>query len=315
MKNLIFILPMFAALILSAQNPKNGMADFPVGKDAASVTITGIDINDRLSQYGLTYFKDGKVFYTSYKLDEDGQVMRNRQDQLVFGLYTGDVSQSGQVTNSQEFKMLDEFQFNSSTSAFDPAKTQMYVTTNESKRNNLYKHGDKTRNLRIEVGKADGSGGFTNFEQLSFCEEGYSYGHPAVSPDGKYLYFVSNTVSAKGPTDLFRVRILGYNSFGDVENLGEEINSTRKEMFPYVSKDNKLYFSSDRAGGIGGLDLYQCDIAADGTIGLPKLMPKPFNSRGDDMCFQIHENGSEGYLSSNRGRGKGMDDIYYFKIN
>ena len=311
---LYLLVPFFMMGTINAQRPKNGMADFLKEYNKDKVTLENLKFNDDRSHYGLAYYNDDNVFYTSFKIDQYGDVAKNRQGQFVYALYRGKLDHQGQVIDTKEFKADDEFHFNSSTAAFDPTKKFMYVTTNENKRNDLYKHDEKTRNLRIEVGRYNDAEGFHDFQPLPFCDEGYSYGHPAISPDGKYLYFVSNIVSAKGPTDLFRVEILGNNTYGEIQNLGDEINSPRKEMFPYISSENVLYFSSDRAGGFGGLDLYQCKIAEDGSIGLPKLMPKPFNSRGDDMCLLIDENGSEGYFSSNRGVGKGMDDIYYFKM-
>jgi hypothetical protein len=128
------------------------------------------------------------------------------------------------------------------------------------------------------------------------------------------LYFTSNIPSAKGPTDIFRVKIEGDNKFSDPENLGDLINSPRKEMFPTITSENVLYFSSDRARGVGGLDIYKCIIDEDGKVGLPELMPKPINSRGDDICYVLNKNGKEGYFTSNRVGGKGEDDIYYFEI-
>lgn len=314
MRKFALILSLMLVATAYAQRPINGMAD-PLGDlRKEKITLKSLDFNDQWSHYGLSYFRDEKVFYTSYKFDKYGDLEKNRDGQFIYTIYTGKLNADGQVIETKEFKADDEFQFNSSTAAFDADKSHMYVTTNENKRGDLYKHDHKTRNLRIEVGSFNGSEGFRDFKPLPFCEEGYSYGHPAVSPDGRYLYFVSNITSAKGPTDLFRVEIKGNNTYGEIENLGVDINSSRKEMFPYVSADNILYFSSDRAGGFGGLDLYQCKISSDGSIGLPKLMPEPFNSRGDDMCLMLKEDGTGGYLSSNRGQGKGMDDIFYIEL-
>lgn len=275
--------------------------------------IKNLKVNDELSQYGAVYQQGNKVYYSRYKVNDFGTVDKNRMDQTIFTLYVGEIAEGGEIINSKEFKSADEFVFNSSTVAFSSDGRYMYVTTNEEKRGDVYKHDTKTRNLRIERGELTEGKGYSNFKPLSFCDPNYSYGHPAISPNGDYLYFTSNIPSAKGPTDIFRIKIEGDNKFGEPENLGDLINSPRKEMFPTIS-DNVLYFSSDRARGVGGLDIYKCIIDEDGTIGLPKLMPQPINSRGDDICFVLNKNGKEGYFSSNRAHGKGEDDIYYFKI-
>ncbi|MGJ8593453.1 MAG: TolB family protein [Aquaticitalea sp.] len=300
MKNLLIIALTVLTTISYAQQP--------------TYTIKNLEMNDELSQYGAVYQKENKVFYSRYKLNEFGSVEKNRAEQTVFTLYEGEITEEGEIINSKEFKSADEFGFNSSTAAFSLDGKYMYVTTNEEKRGDVYKHGTKTRNLRIERGEYEEGKGYKNFKPLSFCDENYSYAHPAVSPNGDYLYFTSNIPSAKGPTDIFRIKIEGGDKFGDPENLGDLINSPRKEMFPTITHDNVLYFSSDRAKGIGGLDIYKCIIDEDGTIGMPELMPQPINSRGDDICFVLNKNGEEGYFTSNRAKGKGEDDIYHFEI-
>ncbi|MEO6346699.1 MAG: hypothetical protein ABIO60_02210 [Aquaticitalea sp.] len=300
MKKIIFAGLVFVSTLTYAQNE--------------TYIIKNLKINDELSQYGAVYQQGNKVFYSRYKTNFFGSVDKNRKDQTIFTLYEGEIDEGGEIINTKEFKSSDEFVFNSSTATFSSDGRYIYVTTNEEKRGDVYKHDDKTRNLRIERGENVEGKGYRNFIPLSFCDPNYSYAHPAISPNGDYIYFTSNIPSAKGPTDIFRIKIEGDNKFGEPENLGDLINSPRKEMFPTISSDNVLYFSSDRARGVGGLDIYKCTIDENGTLGLPELMPQPINSRGDDICYILNKNGTEGYFSSNRVKGKGEDDIYYFKI-
>ncbi|MEZ4792997.1 MAG: hypothetical protein R2783_05925 [Gelidibacter sp.] len=300
MKNLLIVALFFISTITFGQKQ--------------TYIIKNLKLNDELSQYGAVYQQGNKVYYSRYKVNYYGSVDKNRMGQTIFTLYEGEVTAGGEIINSKEFKSSDTFTFNSSSAAFSSDGKYMYVTTNEEKRGDVYKHDEKTRNLRIERGEYIEGKGYRNFKPLSFCDENYSYAHPAISPDGNYLYFTSNIPSAKGPTDIFRVKIEGDNKFSDPENLGDLINSPRKEMFPTITNENVLYFSSDRARGVGGLDIYRCTIDEDGNIGKPELMPQPINSRGDDICSVLNKNGKEGYFASNRAGGKGEDDIYYFKI-
>lgn len=299
MKNLLTIVLFLGISISNAQN--------------VTYTIKNLKMNDELSQYGAAYQKDNKVYFSRYKTNEFDSVEKNRNGQTVFTLYEGEVTDDGEIINIKEFKSGDTFSFNSSGAAFSKDGNYMYVTTNEEKRGDAYKYDHKTRNLRIERGEYVEGKGYSNFKTLEFCDPNYSYAHPAVSPKGDYLYFTSNIPSAKGPTDIFRVEIEG-NNYGEPENLGDLINSPRRETFPTVSHDNVLYFSSDRARGIGGLDIYKCVVDENGEIGLPELMPKPINSRGDDMSYELHKDGKKGYFTSNRAKGKGEDDIYFFTI-
>ena len=301
MKNLLTLFFLFSVTISFSQKKK--------------YEIKNIKLNDDKSQYGLMYYQNNKVYFTAYTLNEFGTENLSRTGLPIFGLYEAERTSDGEVINVKRFRGADNFEFNSSSAAFSHDGRYMYITTNDVKRGEIYKRNDKTRNLRIERGEYVEGQGWTNFITLSFCDDNYSYAHPALSPDGRYLYFVSNIPSAKGPTDVFRVTIDGDNKFGDPENLGDHINSVRRDTFPTISNDNVLYFSSDRAGGTGGLDIYKCVIGADNKVGDPELMSAPINSRLDDFCYILNSDGTEGYLSSNRARGKGQDDVYYFKIS
>jgi Tol biopolymer transport system component len=148
-----------------------------------------------------------------------------------------------------------------------------------------------------------------------FCKTRYSYAHPTISPDGKAIYFIANIKGGKeatrGSSDIFRVKINDDNTYGSPKNLGTKVNSYSREMFPFISKDNILYFSSNRPNGAGGYDIYKSVMNEDGSFEKAKLLPKPLNSNKDDFCFIIDENNT-GYLTSKRTGGKGDDDIYYF---
>lgn len=276
--------------------------------------IKNLKLNDDKSQYGLIYHNDNKVYFTAYTVNDFGSVQRNRDGIYIFGLYEGETTADGEVINVKRFKTADNFVFNCSNASFSPDGRYMYITTNDLKRGEVYKTNEKTRNLRIERGEFVEGKGWTNFKPLPFCDERYSYGHPAVSPDGTTLYFVANIPTAKGPTDIFKVAIQGDNEYGKPENLGVLINSPRKEMYPFMSKDNVLYYASDKHGGIGGLDIYSSQLGEDGKFGPPKRLPAPINSRQDDFGYILNDDGTEGYFSSNRAGGKGDDDIYFFRI-
>lgn len=138
-----------------------------------------------------------------------------------------------------------------------------------------------------------------------------SYAHPAVSPDGEWLYFVSDMPGGMGGLDIWRVR-MNKNGMGGVENLGAPVNTAGDEMFPTFRPNGDLYFSSDGHPGMGGLDIYiaKPDTAGQGwTIEHPGY---PLNSQGDDFGMTFEGLLNQGYFSSNRGDGKGWDHIYSF---
>ena len=132
-----------------------------------------------------------------------------------------------------------------------------------------------------------------------------AYAHPAVSPDGQWLYFASNMPGGQGGYDIWRVAITT-SGLGGVENLGAPINTPGDELFPTFRPNGDLYFSSDGHEGMGGLDIYYVE---DGKVQHPGY---PLNSQGDDFGMTFEGLLNKGFFSSNRGDGKGWDHIYSF---
>ncbi len=142
-----------------------------------------------------------------------------------------------------------------------------------------------------------------------------TYAHPAISPDGKWLYFVSDMTGGEGGLDIWRCR-MDDGTPGIPENLGPSINTAGNEMFPTFSPDGLLYYSSDGKEGMGGLDLYSARLDDWGLWHVEHL-GAPMNSAGDDfgMTFMhATQAKQEGWFSSNRNHGKGYDNIYSFVL-
>ena len=136
-----------------------------------------------------------------------------------------------------------------------------------------------------------------------------TFAHPAVSPDGQWLYFVSDMPGGMGGYDIWRVR-LTTSGVGGVENVGAPINTAGDEKFPTFRPNGDLYFSSDGHEGMGGLDIY---IAKPNSNGWRIEHPGfPLNSQGDDFGMTFEGMKNQGFFSSNRGDGKGWDHIYSF---
>lgn len=141
-----------------------------------------------------------------------------------------------------------------------------------------------------------------------------SYAHPAVSPDGHWLYFTSDMPGGMGGLDLWRVEIDGKHGLGRLENLGSSINTSGNECFPAFRPDGELYFSSDsRPGGMGGLDIYRAKEDTLTHEWQVVHLPSPMNSNGDDFGITFEGLHNRGFFSSNRATGgRGWDKIYEF---
>ena len=137
-----------------------------------------------------------------------------------------------------------------------------------------------------------------------------AYAHPAVSPDGEWLYFVSDMPGGKGGLDIWRMRLTANGPVG-VENLGEPINTPGDEMFPTFRPNGDFYFSSDGHPGFGGLDIFIATVGEDGKYHLSHP-GCPLNSQGDDFGMTFQGQLNQGFFSSNRGDGRGWDHVYSF---
>ncbi|OYU82160.1 MAG: flagellar motor protein MotB [Flavobacterium sp. BFFFF1] len=178
---------------------------------------------------------------------------------------------------------------------------------------NNFKNGKRARNGKkvsvMQIFRAELlEGKWTNITSLPFNNENYSVEHPALSPDEQTLYFASDMPGTLGSFDIFSVLIVG-NKYGIPENLGEKINTDKKEQFPFVSKDGKLYFSSNGHFGYGLMDVFVSEFK-NGEFAEPLNVGLPVNSGYDDFAFNIDSDTKRGFFASDRPGGKGGDDIY-----
>ncbi len=139
-----------------------------------------------------------------------------------------------------------------------------------------------------------------------------SYAHPAVSPDGKWLYFVSDMPGGIGGLDIWRAR-LDDHGIGMIENLGGPVNTPGDEMFPTFRFNGDMYFSSNGHPGMGGLDIYRAHPDTVNNTWSVEILPSPVNSTGDDFGMTFEGVHNRGFFSSNRKNGRGWDHIYSFE--
>ena len=176
-------------------------------------------------------------------------------------------------------------------------------------RGNTGKRSDASPDVDLYISK-NIDGVWSEPEMVSVSDSLAWDGSPSFSADNKTLYFSSNRSGGKGAIDLYRANIDKAGRFGRAINMGSDINTPGDEMFPYVSSDGKLYFSSDGHAGIGGLDLFTA-TRVNGEIKVEHL-GIPLNSRFDDFGL-VAIDSTKGYFASNRDSGKGDDDIYYYE--
>ncbi len=286
---------------------------YSVAQTSGKYTVKNLDTNTEYSDYGTSYAKNKQVFFSSLKKRTImSYIIKNVGDpeQQYYDLYVADIDIDGNLVNKKMFKDEKNSKYHNSDVVFTNDFSTVYFTRNNYT-NKLHKE-EATGLVHLSLYKASVSedGEWTDITALPFNSTDYSTGHPALSSDNKQLYFVSDMPGTAGKTDLYVVDILGDNKYSKCKNL-KAINTSGREMFPFIDKNNVLYFSSDGRNGMGGLDLYASKLEK-GTQSEPVHLVSPLNSEEDDFALIMDAEKKNGYFSSNRDGGSGMDDIYSF---
>jgi outer membrane protein OmpA-like peptidoglycan-associated protein len=177
------------------------------------------------------------------------------------------------------------------------------------------KESKRLKTLQIYVSKKDSAGNWSlATSAFSFNSSKYSTGHPSITRDGKRIYFMSDMPGGIGGTDIYYCDLQKNGQWGKPVNLGRPINTIGNELFPFITSDSILYFSSNMHPGMGKLDIFYSKQKSDSLWEEPHNMRPPINTIGDDFAFVKDEKFNRGFLSSDRFNGKGFDDIYTFSL-
>lgn len=273
--------------------------------------LNNASVNTENSEYGTAFYGDKIVFAGATDARKAKRGVSQWTGESFYDLYEAEHFDQ-KLGSRKPFSSSVNTQFNESTPVFTKDGNTMYFTRNNYVNRKLGTDIENTILLKILRATKDKNGNWGDIVEVPFNSDQYNVAHPALSPDEKYLYFASDMPGSFGNSDIFRVEILGDNQYGTPENLGNIINTAGRESFPYISKDNVLYYSSDGILGLGGLDIFAAKFNADGSTSKPVNIGMPGNSADDDFCFVFNSDSKIGFLTSNRPGGKGKDDIYSF---
>lgn len=299
-------------VIQNYQDNKDYLSDIQSKTD--KYNVESVQINTANSDFGPSFYMTDKIVFAS-AMDTvvDGKLrLHEWNNQPFLNLYIADKNEDGKLSNMVKLSGDISSKFHESSPSFSSDGTTVYFT-----RNNFIdgkKGKDKDKNIRLKVYKATkvSENTWVNIEELPFNSDSYSVAHPALSPDGKKLYFSSDMPGTRGQSDLWYVDILDDTNYGDPVNLGIHINTEARENFPYISSNNVLYFATDGRAGLGGLDIFYTQLDDMGMPTQISTLGSPINSSKDDFGFIIDEESNIGFLSSNRDGSAGSvgDDIY-----
>lgn len=279
----------------TAQEMKQRGSDYTVKEDK--------NFNSNYADYSPSFCGED-IYFSSTRRDCNGDDVNG-----ITGMKSGDIfymqkDDKGKWKRYEQVSEAVNSKYDEGACAFSPDGKTMYFTRCR---------WDATYPRMAEIYASSRSD--ADWGEPKLCELAHdtlsSYAHPAVSPDGQFLYFVSDMPGGMGGLDIWRAPITG-GSFGPVENLGPDINTDGDEMFPTFRPNGHLYFSSNGRGGMGGLDIYRAEFDSLKSHWEVLHLPSPVNSNGDDFGMTFQGELNQGYFSSNRTNRRGWDKIYSF---
>jgi outer membrane protein OmpA-like peptidoglycan-associated protein len=269
-------------------------------KKQSPVTLQALSGNTAKTEFDAKKIGDELIFTSSSK----PEIYKNNGLPFL-GIVKAPLKNPGEIGSQSIFSSaLFKENANDGTPAFTKDGSTVVFA-----RGNTGKSKDPSPDVDLYISKKTGNA-WSEPERLIISDSIAWDGSPSFSADERTLYFSSNRRGGKGGVDLYRVPIDNSGRFGRPINLGSTINTPGDELFPYVSANGKLYFSSDGHPSIGGLDLFVASRNENEII--VEHLGVPINSIGDDFAISFSDS-TQGYISSNRPGGKGDDDIYFFK--
>ncbi len=271
-----------------------------------------LGVNSSFSDFGSAFYGKDKLLYASAR--ETGVIIKRKHswnDRAFLKIYSATITAEGDLVTPVLLEGNINSKYHQSTPILTKDGKTMYFTRSNYSKGKIGR--DKKQGINyLKIYKAQNiDGQWKNIVELPYPinSDGFSSGHPALSPDDKELYFVSDRNNKMGNSDLY---VVGINNKGGLENnlkpLGQEINTPGRESFPYVDGSGILYFSSDGHPGLGGLDVFAAVKDQNGIYNLVNL-GEEINSAADDFCYIIDKDSNRGYFTSNRS---GNDDLYGF---
>ncbi|HCU19504.1 MAG TPA: hypothetical protein DF818_09570 [Bacteroidales bacterium] len=263
------------------------------------------DINSRQSDFSPAYGRDdfSLIYFTSSRDDAAGSKTHGATGQSYTDIFESRIDKKSKWSTPVPVKEINS-EFEDGTPAFSSDFREMYFTRCEA--------GKRERKGCIIMYSSRSGDSWSKPENSGILADSLLAAHPALSPDGSTLYFVSDIPGGSGKKDIWMTTKSGGGEWSKPVNLGPDINTPGDELFPYVRSDGTLYFASDGLIGMGGLDIFKAVSQPDGSWIVQNMKP-PINSYSDDFGITFENENERGIFSSTR-KGKGNDDLYSFEL-
>ncbi|KQC29230.1 OmpA family protein [Flagellimonas eckloniae] len=295
---------------------RNFVRDYPaldslVDFESKTFEIENVTNDLYSSDFGPSFFGD-KLVYASSSESTQGDKIHEWNGIPYLNLYEATIDEEGKLSKPTPLKGAINSPLHESSAVFTNDGRIMYFTRNNYINGKKKKTKEKFISLKIYKAIKQEDGSWGDIKELPFNSDSYSVAHPALSPDEERLYFSSDMPGSYGESDIWYVNLTGNFLYSTPINMGAKINTEARETFPYISKNNNLYFSSDGHLSLGGLDIFAISLEENGDFKQVTNLKQPINTNKDDFGFIINEEKQIGYLSSNRDGNAGSvsDDIY-----
>ncbi|MCH2197703.1 MAG: OmpA family protein [Flavobacteriales bacterium] len=244
-----------------------------------------------------------------FSAEKEGTGEEDKYTGLKFtDLYFADVS-NGTIGNPQPVEEVNDKYHDGIAVVSDDQQTMILTRSNYERKSRLSANAEEINVTQLYISSKDGEGKWSEPQLLPFCDENYMYAHPALSADGKTLYFSSDLQGGFGGMDLYKTTMNDQGVWEKPINLGSELNTPGNELFPSLRSDDSLYFSSNAHETLGGLDMMY-SVHQGGNWNGPFHLPYPMNTAADDFAISFIDGSDLGYFSSDRS---GNDQIYSFE--
>jgi outer membrane protein OmpA-like peptidoglycan-associated protein/tetratricopeptide (TPR) repeat protein len=283
-----------------------------IEKSGNPVAIKHLNINTESADFGGYLFKNKAYFVSSRTENPYIKNSSSWNNKKFLDVYSSDLAADGELSNPKIHSKKVNSRFHEGPLCFSIDNKKVFFTRNNILKGKKRKDQKGIQNLKIYIADVTEDNNWINIKEFVYNSKEFSTGHPTISKDGKTMYFVSDMPGGFGGADIYKCAILENNTFGKPINLGQTINTEGQEMFPFFSKDNVLFFSSDGHVGLGGMDIFICYRTKEDEYSKILNAGRPINSERDDFSFLMDSTSARGYFSSNRSGGTGDDDIYSF---
>lgn len=285
-----------------------------IEKNQPFFSLENLSLNTSSADFGGYYnsSQDQVYFLTARKKTAFVKKEWSWDAKRFLDVYKASVSQDQKLGDPERVSKVNT-KFHEGPLTFSPDGSKVYYTRNNISSGKKRRDGQRIQNLKIYIAKVDEKGKWVDEVEFPYNSTNYSIGHPAITRDGKTMYLVSDMPGGFGGADIYKVQIHEDGTFGEMVNLGKEINTEGQEMFPFIDSEGRLFFSTDGHPGLGGLDVFVALPDGDKTGKIHNL-GLPVNSQYDDFAFSMSDDFKTGFLSSNREGGKGGDDIYAVQL-